>query len=115
MTAKEKARWKSWADDLRQQMMTNLVPTSTKSVAAIIEESRTETSETILATPRFWKALQAGNGSNDVIAKAGFTIEFEPNADGKIKSVEFQLNETWNSILQQVLDRKSSNTLTRER
>ena len=107
MSVREKVRWKEWADGLRQTMMAELTPRVTKSVEEIITETATEKSEAVLATQRFWRACQAGKGTNDTLAKAGFEIEYEPNDDGKVEAVTLQLNDTWSAILKQVLDRQA--------
>lgn len=106
MSVRDKARWKEWADNLRQTMMSELTPDVTKSVQDIITETETDKSESVLATPKFWKACQAGTGPNDTLSKAGFEIEFEANADGKVDTVTLQLNDTWKAIMQRVLDRR---------
>jgi len=108
MSVREKVRWKEWADGLRQTMMAQLTPQVTKSVEDIIKETATEKSVSVLATQRFWKACQAGKGTNDTLAKAGFEIEYESNTDGKVETVTLQLNDTWKSIMQQVLDRRAN-------
>lgn len=112
MTAREKTRWKAWAEELRQEMMTQLRPEITKSVEAIIEESHTELSVSLLATPRFWKSCQAGKGPNDVLVRAGFEISFSEDDNGSVELVKLQLNATWKGIMQQVLDRKKSGNVS---
>jgi hypothetical protein len=106
MTVRDKVRWKEWAEELRQTMMADLTPQVTKSVEEIIRETSTEKSPSVLGTPRFWKACQAGKGTNDTLSKAGFEIEFGPNAEGKVDTVTLQLNATWKAIMQRVLDRR---------
>ena len=39
MTARDRLRWKAWADSLRQTMMTELTTSVTKSVSQIIAEN----------------------------------------------------------------------------
>ncbi len=108
MLVREKARWKEWADELRQDMMSHLTPHVTKSVEDIVKETATEQkSASALETMKFWKSAQAGTATNDTLSKAGFEIEFESNADGKVDSVTLQLNDTWRAILQGVLDRRA--------
>ena len=106
MTARDRLRWKAWADSLRQTMMTELTTSVTKSVSQIIAETATEKSVSVLGTQRFWKTLQAGNGGNDTLVQAGFDIEFTTNEEGKVEAVTLQLNDTWTAILQRVLDRR---------
>ena len=106
MSVRDKVRWKTWADDLRQTMMTDLTAQVTKSVEEIIEETATEKSPTVLGTQRFWKSCQTGKGTNDTLSKAGFEIEFGPNDEGKVDTVTLQLNGTWRAIMQRVLDRR---------
>ncbi len=101
----EKKRWKTWADDLRQEMMTSLTPEVTKSVDDIISETETSKGETIVRSKRFWQACQAGNGANDSLLKAGFEIEFQQDAARNVREVTLRLNHTWMTILQRVLDR----------
>jgi len=107
MTVRDKVRWREWADGLRQTMMSELTPHVTKSVEDIINETSTEKSPSVLGTPKFWKACQAGKGTNDTLSKAGFEIEFESNDEGKVEAVTLQLNDTWRSIMQGVLDRRA--------
>jgi hypothetical protein len=106
MTIRDKVRWKEWAEELRQTMMAELTPEVTKSVEEIIRETATDKSSTVLGTPRFWKSCQAGKGTNDTLSKAGFIIEFGPNAEGRVDTVTLQLNATWTDIMQRVLDRQ---------
>ena len=108
MTVRDKVRWKEWADGLRQTMMAHLTPHVTKSVEEILRETATDKSASVLGTPKFWKACQAGKGTNDTLSKAGFEIEFESNADGKVDTVKLQLNDTWKAIMQRVLDRQAN-------
>ncbi len=108
MSAGDKVRWKEWADALRQTMMEHLTPHVTKSVEDIIKETATEKPASVLGTQRFWKACQAGEGTNDTLAKAGFEIEFESNTEGKVDTVTLQLNDTWKAIMQRVLDRRAN-------
>ena len=107
MSVRDKVRWKEWADDLRQTMMAELTPYVTKSVEEIIKETATEKSASVLGTQKFWKACQAGKGTNDTLSKAGFEIEFESNAEGKVATVTLHLNDTWKAIMQRVLDRRA--------
>ena len=106
MSARDKTRWKEWADSLRQEMMSELTPQVTKTVESITVETGTEKSPTVLRSQRFWNAIQAGKGPNDTLVKAGFEIEFEANDAREIEMVTLRLNETWKSILQGVLDRR---------
>ncbi len=106
MSVRDKVRWKEWADGLRQKMMAQLIPHVTKSVQEIVEETATEKPASVLGTQRFWKACQAGTGTNDTLSKAGFEIEFEANAEGKVETVTLQLNDTWKAIMKRVLDRR---------
>lgn len=108
MSVQEKTRWKNWAEGLRKDMMTNLVPEVTKSVETITSEVATTKAESTLRSVRFWQACQDGKSPNDTLATAGFEIEFEPNEDRHVKEVTLRLNKTWMDILQRVLDRKRS-------
>jgi len=107
MSVRDKVRWREWADDLRQTMMAELTRHVTKSIEEIIEETATEKSASVLGTQKFWKACQVGKGTNDTLSKAGFEIEFESNAEGKVDTVTLQLNDTWTAIVQRVLDRRA--------
>ena len=107
MSVRDKLRWKEWADGLRQTMMADLTPHVKKSVEEIIEETATEKSASVVGTQKFWKAFQTGTGTNDTLLKAGFEIEFESNAEGKVATVTLQLNDTWKAIMQRVLDRRA--------
>jgi hypothetical protein len=105
-TVREKTRWKSWADRLRQEMMTGMTAEVTKSVDTIISETATTKANTTLRSARFWKACQSGIGPNDFFAAAGFEIEYHQDKDQNVRDVTFKLNDTWMTILQRVLDRK---------
>jgi hypothetical protein len=107
MTVQEKTRWKNWADSLRQEMMASLTPEVTKSVDAIVSETATSKAASTVRSARFWQACQAGGTPNDFLMKAGFEIEFQPDEDRCVKEVTLKLNQTWMTILQRVLDRKT--------
>lgn len=108
MAVQEKTRWKNWADGLRQTMMTSLKPEVTKSVEAITSETATTKAESTLRSVRFWQACQAGDSPNDVLAKAGFEIEFQPDEARHVQEVTLRLNQSWLTILQRVLDRENA-------
>ena len=105
MSAREVARWRGWADLLRQEMMRGLTPQVTKSVDAIIEETGTEKSRQTMHSHRFWKSCQAAQQPHDTLARAGFDIEFAPTETNEIQTVTLSLNKTWRAILQRALDR----------
>ena len=105
-TLPEKTRWRQWADHLRQNMMSELTSQVTRSVATIMEETGTSKSTSQLRSQRFWSACQSGKPPHDTLVSAGFEVDFEPNADGEIDVVTLRLNNTWQSILQRVLDRR---------
>ena len=102
----EKARWKDWAERLRQEMMGSRTPNVTKSVVAIAAETDTTKGEATLQSERFWRACQAGKSPNDFLTTAGFEIDFEAD-DRRVEEVTFKLNGTWSRILQGVIDRES--------
>ena len=104
----ERKRWKEWADGLRQEMMGSLTPQVTKSVQTISSETTTTKTEKTLRSKGFWQSCQAGKSPNDVLAKAGFEIEFEQDQELGVQEVTLRLNESWMSILQRVLDRQAS-------
>lgn len=104
---RDKLRWKEWADSLRQSMMSSLMSQVTKSVEDINKETETEKSLSVLQSRRFWNACRDAQGANDTISKAGFEINYEPNASGKVEAVTFRLNGTWQAILQRVVDRQA--------
>lgn len=106
MTAKEKTAWKDWADELRQAMMTGLTAEVSKSVAEITSVIDTTKNESTLRTERFWRACQLGESPNDVLARAGFEVEFQPDEKRLVQEVTLRLNQTWMTILNRVLDRK---------
>jgi hypothetical protein len=108
MTVQEKARWKKWADGLRQEMMTSLTPEVTKSVEAILSETATTKAKTTLRSVRFWRACQSGTSPNDFLAAAGFEIEFVSDDERNVREVTLRLNQTWMTILHRVLDRKKA-------
>ncbi|MFK7737971.1 MAG: hypothetical protein AB8B50_18215 [Pirellulaceae bacterium] len=101
----DKARWKKWADNLRQEMMVSLTPEVCKPIEAIMEESETTKTEKRLRSAAFWKACQGGTTANDAIVVAGFEIDYNVEDDGTVCEVTFKLNSTWHSIMQKVLDR----------
>lgn len=104
MAVSDKARWRDWADGLRQEMMSSLTPEVTKSVEVVTSETGTVKAESTVRSTRFWQAVKTGNRPNEFLVAAGFDIDFE--ADEKIvREVTFRLNETWMKILQPVLDR----------
>ena len=108
MAGQEKVRWKNWADDLRQEMMTSLTAEVTKSVDAIAAETATDKVESTLRSVRFWESCQSGKSPNDFMAKAGFDIEFQQDEARHVREVTLRLNETWRTILHGVLDRKAT-------
>jgi hypothetical protein len=108
MTVREKIRWKTWADELRQEMMTSFTEEVTRSVESITSETATTRAESSLRSARFWRACQLGESPNDVFVKAGFQIEFEQDEERNVREVTLRLNQTWMTILQQVLDRKKA-------
>ncbi|MDA1053876.1 MAG: hypothetical protein O3C40_25790 [Planctomycetota bacterium] len=108
MTVQEKTRWKTWADGLRQEMMTSLTEEVTKSVESITSETATTRAESSLRSVRFWRACQLGESPNDCLAKAGFEIEFQQDEESNVQDVTLRLNQTWMTILHRVLDRKNA-------
>ena len=99
MTVQEKKRWKEWADGLRQEMMGSRTTDVTKSVDAIVTATASTKGEKTLRSERFWIACQAGTSPNEVLAKAGFEIEFQANGDRRVEEVTLRLNQTWRDIL----------------
>ena len=108
MSVQEKTRWKAWADELRQEMMTNLTEEVTRTVESITSETETTKTESSLRSVRFWRACQVGDSPNDVFAKAGFEIEFEQDDDRNVREVTLRLNQTWMKIMQGVIERKKA-------
>lgn len=108
MSVRDKVRWREWADELRQTMMTDLTQEVTKTVSAILEETETEKPASVVVTPRFWKSCQAGKIPNDTLLKAGFELEFEANSEGQVDAVTLRLNDTWKTIMQRVVDRRAN-------
>lgn len=104
--SQDQKRWKEWADALRQSMMTGLMPEVTKSVEELTQEIRTDKPPSTLQSQKFWNACRDGQGSHTTILKAGFEVSYVPNGAGKVDSVTFRLNDTWQAILQRVLDRQ---------
>ena len=76
MSAQEKLRWKNWAECLRQEMMTGLQSEITKSVESISLETSTTKAESTLRSVRFWEACRVAQSPNEMLAKAGFEIEY---------------------------------------
>lgn len=108
MTVQEKKRWTTWADELRQEMMTGLTAEVTKSVAEITSETGTTQSASKLGSVRFWRACQAGDSPNDFLARAGFEIDFQEDEEQTVRTVTLRLNQTWMTIQRRVLDRKKA-------
>ena len=108
MTVQEKKRWKEWADRLRQEMMGSRATDVTKSVDAIVAATATTKGEKTVRSERFWLACQAGTSPNEVLAQAGFEIEFEADDERRVEEVTLRLNRTWRNILQGVLDRQKA-------
>ena len=108
MAGSEQKLWKQWADALRQEMMSGLTPEVTKSVEQIATETETTKATRTLHGTRFWSACQSGQAPNHMLVTAGFVIEYEPDEDKKVQEVTLRLNESWMTILQRVIDRKSS-------
>ncbi|MEQ8786988.1 MAG: hypothetical protein RIC55_11840 [Pirellulaceae bacterium] len=106
MTVQDQTRWKNWADTLRQEMMANLTAEVTKSVETITTETATTKAASTLRSVRFWRACQEGARPNGVLAKAGFDIEFEQDDASKVQEVTLRLNDTWMTILNNVVERK---------
>ena len=104
----DKARWKKWADALRQEMMVELKPSVTKSIDDIAEESGTTKSPKTLKSLAYWRSCQAGAAANDSLKAAGFELEFAEKDKGSgVSEVTLKLNSTWMNIMQKVLDRTS--------
>jgi hypothetical protein len=108
MTVQEKAKWKDWADGLRQEMMTSLTTEVTKSVEVITSETATTKADSTLRSVRFWRACQQGKSPNDFLSKAGFEIEFQQDEQRVVQEVTLRLNQTWMTILDRVLERKKA-------
>jgi hypothetical protein len=104
--SRDQKRWKEWADNLRQLMMAAKVSEVTKTVAEISQETGTDKSASTLQSAKFWNACILGEGSCEMLTKAGFELSYTPNGEGKVEAVTFRLNASWQAILQRVLDRK---------
>ena len=107
MTNQEKAKWKTWADSLRQEMMTGLTAEVTKSVDDIISETASTRAESTLRSAKFWEA-KSGTSPREVLASAGFEIEVEQDEQRNVQEVSLRLNPTWMTILDRVLERKGA-------
>jgi hypothetical protein len=107
MAVQEKVLWTNWASSLREQMMTGKIPKVAKLVADISEETQTTKSPKVLSSARFWKDCQMGKGPQGSLLSAGFEVDFKVEEDNSIKQVTLQLNNTWMTILQRVLDRQA--------
>lgn len=108
MAARDKTLWKEWAERLRQEMMVGLIPQVTKSVDTIGMEIGTEKSSTMLHSRRFWSACQSAQGAHDALVKAGFIVEFATNGESEVDLVTLRLNDTWQSIMQNAIDRRAT-------
>ena len=106
MTNQERTRWKTWADSLRQKMMTGLTAEVTKSVDDIISETASTKAQSTLRSAKFWEACQSGTSPSDFLTSAGFEIEFEQDEKRNVQKVNLRLNQTWMTILDGVLERK---------
>lgn len=103
----EKARWKKWADSLRQEMMVALTPQVTKSVETIATETGSTKGKETLKSIAYWRSCQSGASANDSLSVAGFEIDFQEDQDRRVSEVTLKLNSTWLSIMQKVLDRRA--------
>ncbi|MFO0944105.1 MAG: hypothetical protein U0930_25495 [Pirellulales bacterium] len=101
----EKARWKKWADCLRQEMMVALIPQVTKSIESIAAETGSTKAQKTLKSLAFWRSCKSGASPNDFLNVAGFEIEFQEDEGRSVSEVTLKLNSTWLSIMQKVLDR----------
>lgn len=108
MSVKENARWKEWADRLRQRMMADLTPEVALPVERIRTEIKTDKSASAMRNRKFWSSFQVSADTKNVLTKAGFHIEFVPNAEGDVEVVTLRLNATWKAIMQGVLDRRAN-------
>ena len=99
-TQTERTRWKAWAESLRQTMMVGLTPSVTKTIVEISAEVGTNKASKTLHSSKFWRSCQHGEGSNDVLTKAGFDLEFQESEDGCVVEVTLRLNSTWLAILE---------------
>ncbi len=106
MKVPEKTRWRNWADELRQELMTGLQSEATKSVEDIISETGTTKAESTLHSVGFWTSCQSGKAPNDFLTAAGFEIDFEPDDAKHVGQVTLRLNKSWMEILNRVLDRQ---------
>lgn len=100
MSIQEKSRWKKWADQLRQEMMTSRTPEVTKTISEITTETGTTKALSTLVGTRFWTSCQQGVAPNDVLVIAGFEVAFALGQDSKVAAVTLKLNRTWMDILQ---------------
>ena len=92
--------WVEWAEKLRIHMMTVKLPEIVKSTSDIHSETKTHELFKRVQSQRFWNSWQRGDTDWDALKKAGFELDFVPNADGKVEAVTFRLNETWLAIMQ---------------
>lgn len=102
----EKTRWRNWADELRQELMTGLTSEVAKSVTDIISETGTTKAESTVRGVRFWTSCRNGTAPNDFLTAAGFEIDFKEDDARHVEEVTFRLNEAWMTILNRVLERK---------
>lgn len=107
MSASEKTKWKQWADELRQELMQDRTGQVTKTIEVITAETATTKVNRTMKSTRFWNACQQGSSPNEILVKAGFELEFEPNDNCQVEEVTFRLNESWTRILQTAIDRES--------
>ena len=75
--------WIEWAEELREQMMAQGVQEIDKSTDDIHRESGTQESLSKLQSRGFWNACQRGDPAWDALARAGFSLRFDPNDDGR--------------------------------
>lgn len=106
MSVQEKSRWKKWADQLRQEMMTSRTPEVTKSITEISTETGTTKALSTLVGARFWTSCQQGVAPNDVLVIAGFEVAFSLGQDSKVAEVTLKLNRTWMEILERAAAKK---------
>ncbi|MCR9295387.1 MAG: hypothetical protein NXI32_21935 [bacterium] len=99
------ARWKKWADALRQEMMVGLTPEITKTIEMVADESETKKAMKTLRSTTFWDTGKAGATTRDLLATAGFEVEAHEGEDKRVSEITFKLNNTWRGIMQNVIDR----------
>lgn len=92
--------WKDWAVQLRMTLIHQKTTQVTKTVEEVFDEVGTDEPFGNLQSHGFWNAVRNHIKDWDTLHEAGFEVDFERNAVGRVEQVTFQLDESWRSLLE---------------